>query len=412
MKKKTKIILISIALFLVLIVLILVKLHTRNKEEVSKIFVTDGLSINYLNGDKISSSQNSSKTYDFSISNNTNEEKYYQIEISDFKANKNISYNLVSEEAKVYIDDAKFDTSTLLDYAVINPGDTHNYTLTINKHSSKFSLGTLEVNKYTFEQQYFAQTIIANSSVSQDPKTIVGMEISQNDEGLIQDLDDDGVTYYFRGKVTNNYVKFADMMWRIVRVNGNNTVRLVLNDAAEDLTEYYTNTSNNYFAYSNTNIKSYLSEWYNRNLFQYDKYIATTKVCDDTAYTGKDEYIFSVSQRLSVNHEPTFNCLGTKINSKISILTADEAEYAGALIGVGNDDYYLYNSNIANPVWTMSPSKGSANEFYPYTISTSGSLDDSLIGNQKKAVRPVINIRKDLSVMGKGTIDEPYELLF
>lgn len=412
MKKKTKIILISIALFLVLIVLILVKLHTRNKEEVSKIFVTDGLSINYLNGDKISSSQNGSKTYDFSISNNTNEEKYYQIEISDFKANKNISYNLISEEAKVNIDDAKFDTSTLLDYAVINPGDTHNYTLTINKHTSKFSLGTLEVNKYTFEQQYFAQTIIANSSVSQDPKTIVGMEISQNDEGLIQDLDDDGVTYYFRGKVTNNYVKFADMMWRIVRVNGNNTVRLVLNDAAEDLTEYYTNTNNNYFAYSNTNIKSYLSEWYNRNLFQYDKYIATTKVCDDTAYTGKDEYIFSVSQRLSVNHEPTFNCLGTKINSKISILTADEAEYAGALIGVGNDDYYLYNSNIANPVWTMSPSKGSANEFYPYTISTSGSLDDSLIGNQKKAVRPVINIRKDLSVMGKGTIDEPYELLF
>jgi len=412
MEKKTKIILISIALFLVLIVLILVKLHTSNKEEVSKIFVTDGLSINYLDGDKISSSQNGSKTYDFSISNNTNEEKYYQIEISDFKANKNISYNLVSDEAKVNIDDAKFDTSTLLDYAVINPGDTHNYTLTINKHSSKFSLGTLEVSKYTFEQQYFAQTIIANSSVSQDPKTIVGMEISQNDEGLIQDLDDDGVTYYFRGKVTNNYVKFADMMWRIVRVNGNNTVRLVLNDAAEDLTEYYTNTNNNYFAYSNTNIKSYLSEWYNRNLFQYDKYIATTKVCDDTAYTGKDEYIFSASQRLSVNHEPTFNCLGTKINSKISILTADEAEYAGALIGVGNDDYYLYNSNTANPVWTMSPSKGSANEFYPYTISTSGSLDDSLIGNLKKAVRPVINIRKDLSVMGKGTIDEPYELLF
>ena len=60
----------------------------------------------------------------------------------------------------------------------------------------------------------------------------------------------------------------------------------------------------------------------------------------------------------------------------------------------------------------MSPSKGSASEFYPYTISTSGSLDDSLIGNQKKAVRPVINIRKDLSVMGKGTVDEPYELLF
>ena len=60
----------------------------------------------------------------------------------------------------------------------------------------------------------------------------------------------------------------------------------------------------------------------------------------------------------------------------------------------------------------MSPSKGNQNEFYPYTISTSGSLDDQSVGSQKKSVRPVINIRKDLSVDGKGTITEPYELLF
>ena len=72
----------------------------------------------------------------------------------------------------------------------------------------------------------------------------------------------------------------------------------------------------------------------------------------------------------------------------------------------------MYNSNIVNPVWTLSPSKGNQNEYYPYAISPSGSIDDSLIGNQKRAVRPVINIRKDLSVIGKGTIDEPYELLF
>ena len=412
MKKSQKIILVSIALLLCFIIVLFIKKHSANNDDLSIIVVSDGLSINYLDGDEIYASNNKDKTYNFSITNNSDSERYYQISLNDFKTNENIKYKISSEETKVNIVDGNFKENTIIDYAVINPGDTHNYVLTISKYPSRFDLGKLTVSKYTFEQQYFAQTVIANSTVSQNPKTTVGMEISQNDEGLIQDLDDDGVTYYFRGNVQNNYVKFAGLMWRIVRVNGNNTVKLVLNDATEDLTEYYTENNNNYFAYSNTNIKAYLSAWYNTKLSSVDKYIATSKVCDDTAYTGSDEYIFNVSQRLTVNHNPTFNCLGTKINSKISLLTADEAEYAGALIGVGNSNYYLYNPNIVNPVWTMSPSKGNQNEFYPYTISTSGSIDDSTIGNQKKAVRPVINIRKDLSVVGSGTIDEPYELLF
>ena len=412
MKKKYLIIFIIIALLSALITIIIINKNKNKNSSSSKIVVTDNLSINFLNGDEIYTSSSKDKEYVFSITNDSNVEKYYVIKMNDFKANSGIKYKLTSEDNKINIEDADFSSSSIVDYAVINPGDTHTYSLVINKYPSKYKVGTLSIEKYTFEQQYFAQTIIANSSVSQDPKTVVGMEVSQTDEGLIQDLDDDGVTYYFRGNVQNNYVKFADMLWRIVRINGNGTVRLVLDTPTDETIEYYQDTNNNYFAYSNTNIKSYLNSWYQENLSSLDKYIATTKVCDDTSYTGKDEYIFAVSQRLSINHNPTFNCLGTKINTKISLLTADEVEYAGALIGVGNESYYLYNSNIVNPVWTMSPSKGNQNEFYPYTISTSGSLDDSAIGNQKKSVRPVINIRKDLSVDGKGTITEPYELLF
>ena len=412
MKKTYKFIIVSVTLIVALLIFFLIKHHVSNEEDLTKIVVSDGLSINYLDGEKISSSPKSNTTYKFSITNNDEEEKYYKIELDDFKVNEKISYQLKSDETKINIEDGSFSSNSIVDYAVINPGDTHNYVLTVNKYVSKVELGTLNISKYTFEQQYFAQTIIANSTVYQEPKTTVGEEISSSDEGLIQDIDDDGVTYYFRGDVKNNYVKFADMTWRIVRINGNNTVKLILDDNADELTEYYTENKHNYFAYSNTNIKNYLSNWYNAKLSLYDKYISTSKVCDDTAYTGKDEYIFSASQRLLVNQNPTFNCLGTKVNSKISLLTADEIEYAGALIGVGNNNYYLYNSDIVNPSWTISPSKGNENEFYPYTLSSSGSLDDSSIGNQKKGVRPVINIRKDLSVIGKGTISEPYELLF
>ena len=36
-----------------------------------------------------------------------------------------------------------------------------------------------------------------------------------------------GTSYYYRGNVTNNYVKFADKYWRIIRINGDGTVRVI-----------------------------------------------------------------------------------------------------------------------------------------------------------------------------------------
>ena len=39
--------------------------------------------------------------------------------------------------------------------------------------------------------------------------------------------DNYGYSYYFRGAVDNNYVKFADKYWRIVRVNGDGTIRII-----------------------------------------------------------------------------------------------------------------------------------------------------------------------------------------
>lgn len=55
-------------------------------------------------------------------------------------------------------------------------------------------------------------------------------DFSQTDETtnnvLYQDYDNFGKTYYYRGNVTNNYVLFADYYWRIIRINGNGSLRL------------------------------------------------------------------------------------------------------------------------------------------------------------------------------------------
>ncbi|MDO4341314.1 MAG: hypothetical protein Q4C44_01040 [bacterium] len=40
--------------------------------------------------------------------------------------------------------------------------------------------------------------------------------------------DDYGTSYYFRGAVENNYVEYANMCWRIVRVTGDGSIKLVL----------------------------------------------------------------------------------------------------------------------------------------------------------------------------------------
>ena len=47
------------------------------------------------------------------------------------------------------------------------------------------------------------------------------------DEGLYMAEDDEGESYYYRGEVKNNYVSFAGFIWRIIRRNGDGSVRMI-----------------------------------------------------------------------------------------------------------------------------------------------------------------------------------------
>ena len=55
-------------------------------------------------------------------------------------------------------------------------------------------------------------------------------KIAPNDtetDGLYMAEDDEGESYYYRGAVKNNYVSFAGFTWRIIRRNGDGSVRLI-----------------------------------------------------------------------------------------------------------------------------------------------------------------------------------------
>ena len=50
---------------------------------------------------------------------------------------------------------------------------------------------------------------------------------SDEEDGLYAAEDDEGTSYYYRGAVRNNYVSFAGFTWRIIRRNGDGSVRLI-----------------------------------------------------------------------------------------------------------------------------------------------------------------------------------------
>ena len=58
-------------------------------------------------------------------------------------------------------------------------------------------------------------------------KTVDYTTASTSDEGLLKETDNYGDTYYFRGLVEDNYIIFANHTWRIIRVNGDGSTRII-----------------------------------------------------------------------------------------------------------------------------------------------------------------------------------------
>ena len=92
-------------------------------------------------------------------------------------------------------------------------------------------------------------------------------------EALLASTEDDyGTSYYFRGAVKNNYVQFANKCWRIVRVNGDGSVKLVLyNDNTSNVSSPCSSSNNSTTAafahYDGSTYKSLFNSPYNDNAY-------------------------------------------------------------------------------------------------------------------------------------------------
>ena len=189
----------------------------------------------------------------------------------------------------------------------------------------------------------FAETILAKNEVKV-PITTPGAAISTADEALLASAEDNnGTSYYFRGAVKNNYVQFANKCWRIVRVGGDGSVKLILHNdnttGAANPCDAANNSASAAFArYSGETYKSAFNTNYNDNAYVGFKY----------GTVGASDY--------APTHANT---------NKSTILTNLEAWY-------GKNNLKNYEKVIADTVWCNDKTNVTDTSYDPWSITPNG----------------------------------------
>ena len=257
--------------------------------------------------------------------------------------------------------------------------------------------------------------------IDAEPTLTTSSNNSNDASGLYKstDTNTNKPTYYFRGNVTNNYVKFAGQTWRIVRVNEDGTIRIVMQDGINSNANIAFNSNYNnytYMYYTNSQAKTTLESWYQTNIgskADLAKNVASGAYYCEQAKAKYGDGATSGSATMTTfnKYTPDFKCSSDGngkgvVSASVGLLTYDEVVHAGGYYNQSNSNYYLYNSSIS--WWTMSPaglSSGRSRVWHVYYNSSFGSVDV----NFTYRLRPVLNLNANTKISdGDGTKDNPF----
>ncbi len=285
-------------------------------------------------------------------------------------------------------------------------------------------------------------------------------QIATTNEGMYATQDDYGTSYYYRGKVENNYVKFAGYYWRIIRANGDGSIRIIYNGDKPDQTGEHTQIqkaafnsikdnpgyvgymygNNRNVSYNQThaneidsNIKKVLDKWYVDNIYTkgYTSFIGDELFCNDRSITGGNGYsstantYYGAYKRLSQSKEPSLICpqdndkftttsatVGNKkLTYPIGLITADEVSMAGAVNGQTNNMFYLYTGQW---YWSMSSSifDLTVSSAYEWGFNGDGGFSDGPWVTYGYGIRVVLNLKVGTQIIaGTGTSTDPYVVI-
>ena len=263
--------------------------------------------------------------------------------------------------------------------------------------------------------------IMKNTVITANPTLTTSSNNTSDASGLYKSTatNTGEATYYFRGNVTNNYVSFAGQTWRIVRVNEDGTIRIVMQDGINSNTKYIFNSNNNnytYMYYTNSNAKTTLENWYQTNIGSKsnlaDKVATGNYYCEQAKTKYADSYTSANATMTTYNkYTPDFKCSSDGngkglVNANVGLLNYDEVVYAGGYRGQSNSNYYLYNSSIS--WWTMSPAGILRGISYVWYVNTMGRVIDGL-ANSSYIICPVLNLNTNTQISdGDGTKENPF----
>ena len=258
--------------------------------------------------------------------------------------------------------------------------------------------------------------------IDAEPTLTTSSNNSNDASGLYKSTDTNTgkPTYYFRGNVENNYVSFAGFTWRIVRVNEDGTVRIVMQDGINNNDNYAFNYNYNnytYMYYSNSQAKTTLERWYQTNIGSKSDlsknvasgayYCEQARVKYDSSYATGDTVM-----NVYKNYIPDFKCSSDGngkgvVNASIGLLNYDEVVYAGGYVDNKNNNYYLYNNDY---FWIISPNgkPTKANGLMAWRIDSQGQINATLV-NADIPIRPVLILNADTKISsGNGTKENPF----
>jgi hypothetical protein len=340
---------------------------------------------------------------------------------------------------------------------------THNVKLWIDEDAPESIIGKtvaleISVNGVVADENDLASKLLINVNGSATVKAKTAptfSSVATTELGLYATSDDYGTSYYYRGTVTNNNVIFGGFCWKVIRINGNGTTRMIYNgtptsgqctatgtdtqigtsafnttynDNAYVGYMYGTAGSSTYSAtHANTNsstIKTAIDTWYNTNLSTYAAAISDTEFCDDRSLEGGTGIGTAVSyygshHRLVNDTAPILTCpnqhdrftvsdtvVGNgNLTVPIGLVSSDELAMAGGVYSTVNASSYLYTGTT---YWTMSSYSFTGTKAYTFDEYSDGKL----FRNQSydvNGIRPVINLKQDtLFSSGDGTTTTPY----
>lgn len=214
--------------------------------------------------------------------------------------------------------------------------------------------------------------------------------------------------YYFRGENVNNYLVFDGLLWRITKINKDNSIRIIQETKNSSVVwddrfniEKGTNIGYNDLIINNMNsrIKDSLDEYYTNEDVLSDKakgFIKETTLC-----VGKRNETDTLT-------DGSLECSQTIPNQYYGLLQANEfmlASLDSNCTTVTSKACRNYNfiADIDNSFWTLTAD--SSNNYKVFKISKTAFSSNA---NTTSMARLVINISENTSVTGTGTENDPY----